>query len=183
YTDPSTSITFQSFPVSSRTDGPSRFGIALPPAGTAQMILQITAPLARSSVGWGGLALGANMRGPLLLVAWPDPATKSITIAPRVAQSYDVDGTVPYTDKPLTLSPIKAGTYYNATHLSATFVCTGCFGDGDSGLGYLSYAYGLEGVKDPGRKDTELSDHTDGGDQGGFEVDVEGARNQKFGEW
>ncbi|KAK0742899.1 hypothetical protein B0T18DRAFT_172393 [Schizothecium vesticola] len=178
YTDPLTNITFQSFtPPSSSSDTPDttfRIGLAFPPSPDQDLLLlQITTPLSpASSSGWGALSLGPTMRGPLLLVAWPDSTSSTVRIAPRVATSYAVDGTVPYTATAVTLTPIPKGTYFNATHLVATFVCAGCVNTGRDAFdtaggsatgGLFSYAYSMVAVRDPGDEGTLLSSHVGGG--------------------
>jgi len=185
YTDPLTSITFQSF---TTTTG-YRFGLVLPPSSSsADPIIQLISPLSASGAGWAAIDFGASMVGPLQIAAWPKgDAAKSVMIAPRVSTGYRTDDTKPYTASAITLTPIAKGTLVNSTHLTATFVCGGCAGRKESfdpssaSTAQFSYAYSLVAVDEPGSADTRLSDHTSLGElYGAFGVDIAAARSSDY---
>ena len=65
YTDIDTGITFYGHVL----DTGYRFGMVLPEQPTADMIMQLVAPL-KDGAGWGGVGFGSSMIGPLLFVTW-----------------------------------------------------------------------------------------------------------------
>ena len=187
YTDAATGITFEGF-----ASGDYRFGVVLPEQQSqsqlpsSDVLVQITSPL-QDGGGWGGIALGPGMLGPLLLVAWPrNAATSSVAIGPRVSNGRSAAATVPAPSygsagRPLDLRPIARGTAANATHLSATFVCGGCLPDAEGDSTMLGFAYSLLAVARPGDDDTPLADHTGGrGGYGVVRVDLAAARSADY---
>ncbi|SPQ26549.1 4e59daff-1a87-49d7-815d-3f2ddb9e9e1f [Thermothielavioides terrestris] len=145
YTDIDTGITFHGYVPQSAY----RFGMVLPQEPTTDFIAQLVSPLSDKG-GWGGIGFASSMIGTLLL-----------------ATCYA--GVVPYTANPITLSPIKRGTYVNSTHITSTFLCGGCINDHsfspaqskDSKSGvYLVYAYSQAAVTDPAGIKATLPDHT-----------------------
>jgi hypothetical protein len=110
--------------------------------------------------------------------------------ASRVAKDYSVAGVVPYTANPITISPIKQGTFVNSTHISSTFLCAGCInsdsfdsspaGRSDSDV-FFGYAYSQTPVENPSDIDTALSDHTGkGADYGAFRVILGDAKSDDY---
>ncbi|KAI0483394.1 hypothetical protein GGR56DRAFT_241484 [Xylariaceae sp. FL0804] len=139
-----------------------QFGMALPEQPTTDMIVNLVTPLTKGA-GWGGVGFGAEMTGPLLLVAWPNG--KDVQISPRVATGYEIsNGANPYTTEKLTFTPIPKGTFVNSTHVAATFVCGGCLNKdsftGSTKTATFGYAVAAGAVDDPTDKETRLSDHT-----------------------
>lgn len=106
--------------------------------------------------------------------------------AGRVAKDYSVAGVVPYTANPITISPIKQGTFVNSTHISSTFLCAGCinsdsFDPSSKGDVFFGYAYSQIPVDDPSNIDTALSDHTgNGADYGEFRVMLDDAKSDDY---
>jgi len=183
YSDPTTGFVLQSY-----ADGTGyRFGLALPQQDSKDLIVQIVTPLNQAGAGWAGIDFGNRMIGPLLVVTWPKgDAAKSVMISPRKAGGKNAAAVVKYTDQPISIRPIARGTFVNATHLSATFVCGGCinsdsFDPKTSSTGEFAYAYSLTSVVTPESDDTMLSDHSRGGHYGPFGVDLAGARSTNYG--
>ncbi|KAK0708431.1 hypothetical protein B0H67DRAFT_520883 [Lasiosphaeris hirsuta] len=187
YADAATGINFQSF----TTPAGYRFGLVLPPATDASnkdLIIHLTSPLNSAGAGWAGIDFGRSMVGPLMLVAWPSGSTSNpVIMAPRVARGYKPSDTTPYTTNAITLTPIAKGTFVNSTHLSATFVCSGClnsdsFDPTTSGTASFAYAYSLVAVATPADANSRLSDHTSQGEgYGSFGADLASARSADFG--
>ena len=109
----------------------------------------------------------------------------------RVATNYTASGVIPYTANPTTLSPIPQGTFVNATHLSATFLCRGCINsasfdpawaaDTPSRDVFFGYAFSQTAVAFPCDMDTRLSDHTGpGAGYGAFRVVLGDARSDDY---
>ena len=109
----------------------------------------------------------------------------------RVATNYTASGVIPYTANPTTLSPIPQGTFVNATHLSATFLCRGCINsasfdpawaaDTPSRDVFFGYAFSQTAVASPSDIDTRLSDHTGpGAGYGAFRVVLGDARSDDY---
>ncbi|KAK0615063.1 hypothetical protein B0T17DRAFT_619887 [Bombardia bombarda] len=163
------------------------------------------AAAAAAAAGWAGLVLGTSMLNHPLIVAWPNGLTTSssspssatgidrngITISPRLATEYDAGQVSVYGkdkgQRDISLQAIAKGTFVNATHISATFVCGGCQGDDSfavGGAGTFGYAYSLAAVSEPGKRDTVLSDHSQFGEPyGTFEVSLGDAESATFEEW
>ncbi|AEO64602.1 uncharacterized protein THITE_2027819, partial [Thermothielavioides terrestris NRRL 8126] len=182
YTDIDTGITFHGYVPQSAY----RFGMVLPQEPTTDFIAQLVSPLSDKG-GWGGIGFASSMIGTLLLATWPN-GTNVIT-APLIAKSYA--GVVPYTANPITLSPIKRGTYVNSTHITSTFLCGGCINDHsfspaqskDSKSGvYLVYAYSQAAVTDPAGIKATLPDHTSqpGGGWGIITMVLSDARSEHY---
>jgi hypothetical protein len=85
-------------------------------------MLQKHMPLTNAS-GWVGAALGSDMVGPLLLVAYP--SGNKVVSSFRVASDY-VSPPVYSGNATLSMQPIAAGTKVTADSLTYTFVCSGC---------------------------------------------------------
>ncbi|KAK0701514.1 hypothetical protein B0T21DRAFT_455792 [Apiosordaria backusii] len=206
-TDPLTNVTFLNFYPS--TSPNFRLSFALPIETTPSskdLLIQIITPLNPNHSGWGGIALSSSgMRGGLLVAAWYVPPP------PRPARKRNLHLHPPPTHHLLRLShphlqrlrhrpaisPIPSGTYLNKTHLVSTFLCGGCVKnpDGfqispDNQKARLAYAFSAIDVPadnyDREAQQVKMSDHTGGGELGGegwFEIVVDEARSDIFGEW
>ncbi|KAL2162454.1 hypothetical protein VTH06DRAFT_7367 [Thermothelomyces fergusii] len=183
YTDVHTSIRFYGH----AEPGGYLFGMVMPERPTTDFIAQLVAPLNHSQ-GWGGVSLGDSMIGPLLLVTWADG--NNVMTAARIADAHSAARVVPFTASPITISPIRAGTFANSTHVSSTFLCRGCInsdsfdpdraGDGGRGI-FFGYAHSQAAVADPSDINTALSDHTGrGGGYGGFGVALDRAKSAAY---
>jgi hypothetical protein len=90
--------------------------------------------------------------------------------AARIATGHTTTDVTPYTSNPITISPIPQGTFVNSTHVSSTFLCTGCINSDsfDPALAadtadrdvFFGYAFSQTAVDSPSDIDTALSDHT-----------------------
>ncbi|KAK4446345.1 hypothetical protein QBC34DRAFT_411540 [Podospora aff. communis PSN243] len=187
YNDPQTGISFQSF--TTRTG--YRFGMVLPSSSSPDLIVQLVSPLGPDASGWAAIDFGPSMVGPLLIAAWPASKPNTVMIAPRIATGYRLEDTTPFkSGAPLKIQQIAKGTFVNATHLSATFVCGGCVGlaesfdPSSSSTAQFGYAYSLVAVDKPDDESTLLSDHTSKGELfGSFGADVGSARSTDYARW
>lgn len=110
--------------------------------------------------------------------------------ATRVANEATVAGVVPYTANPITLSPIRQGTFVNSSHVSSTFLCGGCinggsfdpaWADSTDRAVYFGYAFAQTAVEGPSNINTGLSDHTGrGGGYGAFKVVLRDAKSKEY---
>ncbi|KAL2178312.1 uncharacterized protein P884DRAFT_197807 [Thermothelomyces heterothallicus CBS 202.75] len=183
YTDIHTTIRFYGH----GEPGGYLFGMVTPRRPTTDFVAQLVAPLNHSD-GWGGVSLGDSMTGPLLLVTWANGS--NVMTAARMADAHSAASVVPYTAGPITVSPIKAGTFANSTHVSSTFLCKGCINSdsfdpgraGEEGRHvFFGYAYSRTAVDDPSDIDTALSDHTGrGGAYGGFRVALDRVKSDAY---
>jgi hypothetical protein len=110
-----------------------------------------------------------------------------VMTAAKVADSYSTTGVVPYTASPITMSPIRQGTFVNNTHVTSTFLCRGCINSSSFQLPnndtdvFFSYAFSADAVEDPSDINTRLSDHTGtGGEYSVFQVDLDHARTGDY---
>jgi cellobiose dehydrogenase (acceptor) len=177
YTDRNTGISFNGY-----ADGTGyQFGMVMPQNPSTDFIVQLVSPLTRGA-GWAGIDFGQYMTGHLLVVAWPNG--NKVMIAPRFATGYTQTDTIAYGGS-LTLSPISKGTFVNATHVSATFVCGGCM-NADSFTAAntsatFAYAYSSVAVTTPSDPSTQLSDHTTGNEPyGPFNVLMSDAESAQY---
>ncbi|CAI6295190.1 unnamed protein product [Periconia digitata] len=181
FTDPVTGINFQRF-FGARTG--FSFGIALPENPSTDFIGQISCPIPSGS-GWAGIALQDDMEGPLLLAAWPNGDTVVSTF--RVAE--DEDENPPVVQGEFRAIDIPSGTSVNDTHMTWTFLCQNCVGNGETGFtaqdtaGTVEMGWGLadRAVSNAGDPAAELSFHNVG--FGGFDAVLSLARSPLFGEW
>lgn len=162
-----------------------QFGMAMPENPSSDFIVQLVSPLTNGG-GWAGVDFGDSMTGHLLLVAWPNG--NKVMIAPRIATGYEVPDTVPYTTHALKLSPIARGTFVNATHVSATFVCGGCIGADSFAAADASatfaFAYSAVAVPSPADLSTQLSTHVSAGEPyGSFDIGLSNARSSQYDTW
>lgn len=118
YTDPNTGITFETYLDSSLAFS---WGMVFPETLDTDFIGQLVVPLT-DGAGWGGISFGGDMTEHLLFVAWPNG--DDIVTSFRLASSYANPAV--YTDTTVEALPIANGTFVNSTHLSYTFVCSGC---------------------------------------------------------
>ena len=111
--------------------------------------------------------------------------------AARVAKDKTPADVVPYTSNPITLLPIKKGTFVNSTHVCSTFLCAGCINKDSFGPAlassdsnqavYFGYAFSQTAVADPSNINTPLSDHTTaGGGYAAFRVDLRAAKSDDY---
>ncbi|KAH8672540.1 hypothetical protein BGZ60DRAFT_374213 [Tricladium varicosporioides] len=122
YVDPNTGITFQQS--SDATTGFS-FGMALPETVGSDFIGQIVMPT--NGTGYAGVSLTSSMVGSILVVAWPND--NSVIASFRETSGYSSPGV--YANASMSMSPISNGTFVNSTHMSYTWLCSGCI-TGDS---------------------------------------------------
>ncbi|KAL1748123.1 hypothetical protein HDZ31DRAFT_30414 [Schizophyllum fasciatum] len=178
FTDPNTGIDFQAF---TQSDLGYQFGIALPENITSDFIGQLVVPL-NATAGWGGVSFGEHMVGPLLLAAWANAG--SLVSSFRQATAYAQPP--PYTGSNVSLSPISAGTYINATHASLTFLCAGCvddelsFAPTDTST-IMAYALSHTSPQSPGSAGANLSFH--GAGFGQFTVLLSDAQSPDYEAW
>lgn len=118
FTDANTGITFETY---LDTDMSFSFGMVLPETIGTDFIGQMVVPLT-DGAGWGGVSLGGSMTDNLILVAWPNG--DDIVTSFRLASSYANPSV--YTATTVNALPIANGTFVNSTHLSYTFLCSGC---------------------------------------------------------
>lgn len=118
YTDPNTGITFETYLDTSLAFS---WGMVFPETLDTDFIGQLVVPLT-DGAGWGGISFGGDMTEHLLFVAWPNG--DDIVTSFRLASSYANPSE--YTDTTVQALPIANGTFVNSTHLSYTFVCSGC---------------------------------------------------------
>ncbi|KAK3682189.1 hypothetical protein B0T22DRAFT_352068, partial [Podospora appendiculata] len=196
YTDVNTGISFVGW-----ADGTGyQFGMVMPKEPKAtEFIVQLASPL-KNGVGWAGIDFASTMVGHLMIVAWPNGGT--VMMAPRISTAESEDDTKPYTANPISLTPIPKGTFVNATHVSATFICGGCVNQDSfslsgaaaggttnkrkqqatSGTGTVfGFAYSWIPVDSPGNVNTRISDHTlEGEPYGTLQVVLADAQSDKY---
>ncbi|KAK3395247.1 hypothetical protein B0H63DRAFT_371410, partial [Podospora didyma] len=186
YTDVNTGISFYGWSDSTGY----RFGMVMPQQTQSDFIVQLVSPLNSNGAGWAGIDFGASMVGPLQIVAWPN-GKDTVVVAPRVSAGYKARDTTPYSATAITVTPIAKGTFVNATHVSATFVCGGCINKdsfsaadvitGSDGSRSFSFAYSLVAVPDPTNINTGISDHTSQGEPyGSFAVSLKDAQSAQY---
>lgn len=110
--------------------------------------------------------------------------------ATRVANGNTADSVVPYTANPITLSPIPEGTFVNDTHVSSTFLCSGCinndsfdpaWADSTDRNVFFGYAFSQVAVESPSDINTTLSDHSgQGAGYGAFKMDLNSAKSDDY---
>ena len=189
YTDAETNITFLGYAPASTG---FQFGMALPSSPTTDLIVQLVSQLNDDGGGYAAIDFGAEMTGYLMIAAWPD-ASGAVKVSPRIATGYEVsNGANVYTASNITITPIAEGTFVNATHVSATFICGGCIVANSfqsavtkgTATTSFSYAYSLTTVSDPSDVDTQLSDHTLQGElYGPFDVALKSAQSSQYETW
>ncbi|KKY20827.1 putative cellobiose dehydrogenase [Phaeomoniella chlamydospora] len=181
YTDANTGIDFQRFYENTQISGGYSFGIALPEDPTTDFIGQLVVPL-NSSTGWGGVSFGGAMLNTLLFVAWTDG--DDIVTSFREATAYSTPAV--YSGN-VTASPITNGTFINSTHLSYTFVCSGCIVGPTTtfSASYSSYIFGyaVAGTNptDPTDATSALSYHDQG--YGEYTVELSNATSASYAAW
>ncbi|KAK4126749.1 iron reductase domain protein, partial [Parathielavia appendiculata] len=190
YIDVETGITFYGLGSPASPTGYS-FGMLLPQSPTTDFIAQIISPLTDGD-GWGGVSLGSSMVGPLLLVTWAN-GDKVMSTA-RIANGHTPDAVVPYTANPIIILPIARGTFVNRTHVSSTFLCSGCinsdsfdparadgWGSSNHSDVFFGYAFSQTAVDHPSDINTALSDHTGtGSGYGSFRVELSDIKSDEF---
>jgi hypothetical protein len=110
----------------------------------------------------------------------------------RIATGHTRTDVIPYTSNPITISPIPQGAFVNTTHVSSTFLCTGCinsdsfdpaWADSESTDRdvFFSYAFSQTAVDSPSDIDTALSDHTGrGAGYSSFRVVLDNAKSDDY---
>ncbi|KAI9729880.1 MAG: hypothetical protein M1834_006629 [Cirrosporium novae-zelandiae] len=177
WTDSNTGIEFQQF-----TDADTGFsaGIALPESPKSDFIGNIVLPL-NNSEGWGGLSLTAEMVGSLLITAWPNG--DSVMGSIRETSSY---ATPAVYSGDATLEPITNGTFINSTHMSYTFLCSGCIVDdltftaSDTGA-VMGWAMADTSPTTPSSASTAFTYHSKG--YGDFEMYLSKAYSASYSTW
>ena len=175
FTDSQTGITYQQI-----TRGDYTFGIALPENITTDFIGRISA---RGSKGWAGVSLGGRMADSLMVVGWPHE--KKIVASLRHSTGYASPG--PNSNASISLRTIPAGTSFDGTTYTYTFLCKGCIHaarstfKADANLPNLGYAHSADAISSPVNALSTLSYHDSG--SGLFQVNLALGRSQKFSTW
>jgi hypothetical protein len=115
---------------------------------------------------------------------------EKVMTATREADGNTADSVVPYTTNPITLSPIPEGTFVNDTHVSSTFLCSGCinsdsfdpaWADETNRDVFFGYAFSQIAVESPSDINTTLSDHSgQGAGYGAFKMDLNNAKSDDY---
>jgi len=177
--DPNTGIAFESYTSSKDYT----FGIAVPESPGADFIGQLVIPT--TGAGYGGIALGGQMEDDLLIVAWPNG--KDVVASFRYTRVRASPS--PYTSSSsLSMTPIASGTFVNGTHMSYTFVCSGCitndamtFSSNASTI-QLGWSLADAAVDNPGSAEGASFVYHSVGD-GTYSLDLEAARSAKYESW
>lgn len=131
---------------------------------------------------WGGVPLGPQMTGKLILAAWPngDSIVSSLRLARSKSNPPEYTGDAK-------MATIKEGTYVNATHWAYTFLCTKCITESSltfsasSASARLGWAMSSREVQNPGTSAAKLGMHNAG--TGTFNIELGGAKHDKYGAW
>jgi cellobiose dehydrogenase (acceptor) len=175
FTDPKTGIVYQQV-----TKDDYTFGVAVPENVTNDFIGRISV---RASKGWAGVSLGGRMSNSLMVVVWPH--NNEIVASLRHSRGYA--SPAPNSNTSISLKTIPYGTSFDGTTYTYTFLCKGCIHadrstfKADANLPSLGYAYTTEAVASPANALSTLSFHTSG--FGLFQVNLSGARSEKFTTW
>ncbi|PBP22038.1 cellobiose dehydrogenase [Diplocarpon rosae] len=174
YADAATGITFQQV-----TEGTFTFGIALPETASTDFIGRISTT---GAAGWAGISLKGPMTGSLMVVAWPN--AEQVVASLRLASGYSNPGV--FTGS-ASLKPIPAGTTFDGTTYTYTFLCEGCLQtDGstfaaDAATANLGWAHADKTPTPPAEAGATLGYHSTG--FGLFGVDLAGAKSASFATW
>ncbi|EKM53326.1 uncharacterized protein PHACADRAFT_259608 [Phanerochaete carnosa HHB-10118-sp] len=176
FTDPVTGFQFTGLtdPVHDVT-----YGFVFPPLVTSgnqstEFIGEVVAPI---EAQWIGIALGGEMIGDLLLVAWPNG--NEIVSSTRWATDYIQP--IAYTGQ-ATLTTLSE-TKVNSTHWQWVFRCQGCteWNNGEgidvTSEGVLAWAFSNVAVDDPSDAESTFSEHTD---FGFFGIDYSSAHSSNY---
>jgi cellobiose dehydrogenase (acceptor) len=175
FTDEKTGIQFQQ-----TTKGDYTFGIALPAKSTGDLIGRISV---KGAQGWAGVSLGGPMANSLMVIAWP--YQKQIVSTLRHSQGYSIPN--PSSNSSITLKTIPAGTSFDGTTYTYTFLCKGCIQtDGSTfkandDLPTIGYAQAAVPVTNPADPLSAMAFHSSG--YGLFQVNLAAARSEKFATW
>ncbi|KIY52484.1 CBD9-like protein, partial [Fistulina hepatica ATCC 64428] len=177
-TDSNTGITFQAF-----TDPQTNltFGLVVPETIGSDFIGQIVVPTNGS--GWGGVSLTDDMTDSLLIVAWPN----GDEVMHSFRETSQYESPYVYNSSSVSLSEIPAGTFINSTHLSLTFLCSGCITNNslsftsNASVAVMGYAVSVKEVYDPSDSATELTYHAKG--FGEFGMIIANASSSKYDTW
>lgn len=157
------------------------FGLALPETVGTDFVGQLVVPL-DSSKGWGGVSLGGSMTSTLLIAAWPNG--NSVVSSLRKTTNYanpDV-----YSGG-ASLTEIPDGTSVNRTHLTYTFLCSGCIlgqpatFDATDETYFLGWALSKTSPTTPASASSALTYHAAG--FGSFEMLLGQAKSSKYSTW
>lgn len=157
------------------------FGLALPETVGTDFVGQLVVPL-DSSKGWGGVSLGGSMTSTLLIAAWPNG--NSVVSSLRKTTNYanpDV-----YSGG-ASLTEIPDGTSVNRTHLTYTFLCSGCIlgqpatFDATDETYFLGWALSKTSPTTPASASSALTYHAAG--FGSFEMILGQAKSSKYSTW
>jgi len=174
FTDGGTGITFQQV-----TSGAYSFGIALPENASADFIGRISAT---GAAGWAGISLKGPMSGSLMVVAWPN--VNEVVASLRLATGYSNPGV--FTGS-ASLIPITAGTSFDGTTYTYTFLCEGCVQtDGSTFASNATTAvlgWGLANASPASPADSSSTLGFHAGGFGLFGVDMTAARSASFARW
>ncbi|KAL4894435.1 cellobiose dehydrogenase [Aspergillus ambiguus] len=117
YSDTTTGIDFQRW---CDEDTGFCFGVALPESVDSDFVGQMVVPLSDSK-GWGGVSLSGSMTSALLIAAWADGDSAVSTL--RKTSTYANPDVF---SGDASIVEIPDGTSVNSTHLTYTFLCSGC---------------------------------------------------------
>jgi hypothetical protein len=190
YTEPQSGIT-----VSAYTNSNLVFGVALPTTPSTDFI----GVMVGKGTGYAAVSLGGGMNtNALLLATWPNSkavlssfrkTTLVLLRSPflikilRFLSSYS---SPPVAPGPWTLLPIAKGTYTNATHWVATFLCKACITtDGttfDPALASDTLGWAFSTAA-PTTKASSATAFTKHGSQGSYIADLASAKTDKYATW
>ncbi|GIJ99447.1 hypothetical protein Aspvir_001579 [Aspergillus viridinutans] len=157
------------------------FGLALPETVGTDFVGQLVVPL-DSSKGWGGVSLGGSMTSALLIAAWPNgnSAVSSLRKTTTYANPDVYSGDA-------SLTEIAEGTSVNSTHLTYTFLCSGCIlgqpatFDATDETYFLGWALSKTSPTTPASASSALTYHAAG--FGSFEMLLGQAKSSKYSTW
>ncbi|TVY82268.1 Cellobiose dehydrogenase, partial [Lachnellula suecica] len=177
YTDANTGITFQQF----ETTAGVSWGMAVPDTVGTDFIGQMVYPI--NSSGYAGISLGSLMVRSVLVAAWPNEG--SVVASFRETSGYTNPAV--YTAAGLSMTPISNGTFVNSTHLSYTFLCSGCIGlntsfDATATEITLGWALGTDAVTTPASASAAGFTYHDGG-FGNFGLTLSSATSADYSTW
>ncbi|EAW23782.1 putative cellobiose dehydrogenase [Aspergillus fischeri NRRL 181] len=178
YSDSASGIDFQRW---CDADTGFCFGLALPETVKTDFVGQLVVPL-DSSKGWGGVSLGGSMTSTLLIAAWPNG--NSVVSSLRKTTNY-ANPDVYSGDASLT--EIPDGTSVNSTHLTYTFLCSGCIlgqpatFDATDETYFLGWALSKTSPTTPASASSALTYHAAG--FGSFEMLLGQAKSSKYSTW
>ncbi|OJJ33726.1 hypothetical protein ASPWEDRAFT_28927 [Aspergillus wentii DTO 134E9] len=178
YTDSASGMEFQRW---CDDDTGFCFGIALPETVKSDFIGQLDVPLSNSK-GWGGVSLMPSMLSSLMIAAWPNGDSGVATI--RKTTSYANPDVF---DGDASVVEIPDATSVNSTHLTYTFLCSGCIlgspstFTADSDTYFFGWALSKTNPTTPSSPSSKLQYHAAG--FGTMEMLLSEAKSSKYSTW